>query len=532
MNNEIKHYNHNHGKDGRFTSGSGGSISSFKSHSSNVKDIDGRPLGKEEPVKGKKGLLHEAEKIFFDPDRYQVSSVESDNDYAGYLQYSSNSPALKNKFPHLSQNKNTTGMVFTRHENVKDPTAVLHIKRDKNGQNKIDFLWVHGNKKDITKQVYPYELFDIAHNVFGVKSGNKPGEIPYKPELSEYRDVFTNEKKIHEDYTELFNDKLINDNTNSKGEFEYGLSARKDKNMNKKNFIQHGRGPSKRHKYVKIINGKYIYPEDLIKKGKDFISDTKDAAEIKAKELILKGKKEGRKLLRDSGYADYSGPEGLVKRGKEFISDAKDTADINYKKARLKTKKAGRPVVRKIPRTINEIESRGRKLKRELVRDYNNSKNNRIIKRGAVAPIVKRVDYERRIEQKNGGYNTPKSRLEKHAENIVRINQRNGKVTKRKNANNAVGTIANAARTARRNTVRPNSYGHDRTTNYGKPKMNTASNAAERAFNSMKMPKVRKVKKSKLKEFMSKFEKKKKKGLKIKTNDGDTRILSSTVRYR
>lgn len=296
--------------------------------------------------------------------------------------------------------------------------------------------------------------------------------------------------------------------------------------------IRHGRrGPNKRHKYVKIINGKYIYPEDLIQKGKDFVSDTKDAAEIKAKELIFKGKKEGRKLLRDSGYADYSRPEGLGKRGKEFISDAKDTADINYRKARLKTKKAGRPVVRKIPRTINEIESRGRKLKRELVRDYNNSKNNRIIKRGAVTPIVKRVDYDRRIDQKNGGYGARKSRLEKHAENIVRINQRNGKFTKRKNANNAVGVIANEARKARRNTVRPNNYGYDRTTNYGRPKMNTASNAAERAFNSMKMPKVRKVKKSKLKEFMNNF-KKKKKGQTIKTSDGDTRILSSTVRYR
>lgn len=296
-------------------------------------------------------------------------------------------------------------------------------------------------------------------------------------------------------------------------------------------IIHSRRGPNKHHKYLKIVNGKYIYPEDLIQKGKDFVSDTKDAAEIKAKELILKGKKEGRKLLRDSGYADYSGPEGLVKRGKEFISDAKDTADINYRKARLKTKKTGRPVVRKIPRTINEIESRGRKLKRELVRDYNNGKNNRIIKRGAVAPIVKRVDYERRIDQKNGGYGTRKSRLEKHAENIVRINQRNDKFTNRKKNNNAVGTIANAARNARRNTVRPNNYGYDRTTNYGRSKMNTASNAAERAFNSMKMPKVRKVKKSKLKEFMNNF-KKKKKGQRIKTNDGDTRILSSTVRYR
>lgn len=296
--------------------------------------------------------------------------------------------------------------------------------------------------------------------------------------------------------------------------------------------IRHGRrGPNKHHKYLKIVNGKYIYPEDLINKGKDFISDTKDAAEIKTKELILKGKKEGRKLLRDSGYADYSGPEGLVKRGKEFISDTKDSADINYRKARLKTKKAGRPIVRKIPRTIAEIEAGGKRLKRDLNRGYNNYKNNRIIKRGAVSPIVKRANNESRIRQKNGMNGASKSRLEKHAENIVRINQRNGKFTNRKRTNNAVGTIANAARNARRNTVRPNNYGYDRTTNYGRTKMNTANRAAEKAFNSMPMPKLRKVKKSKLKEFMNNF-KKKKKGQRIKTSDGDTRILSSKVRYR
>lgn len=411
MSNEIKHYNHNHGKDGKFTFGSGGSISSFKSHNSNVKDINGRPVGEEKPVKGKKGLLYDADKMFFDHDRYQVSSVETWNDYAGYLTYSSNSPALKKKFPHLSQNKNTTGMVFTRHENVNDPTAVLHIKRDKNGQNKIDFLWTHGNKKDDVKHLYPYELFDIAHNVYGVKSGNKPGEIPLKPKLSEYSDPFTNKKKIHEDYTDSFNNKLINDNTNSKGEFEYGLSARKENNMNKKNYIQHGRGPSKMHKYIKIVNGRYIYP--------------------------------------------------------------------------------------------------------------------------AVATIQQRVDNEQRVNQKNGRYSTSNKKIDKPSETltIANLNKMHDKFEKRKRPNNAVGPITNAARMARRNTFRSNNYGYDRTTNYGRPKMNTASNAAERAFNSMPMPKLRKVKKSKLKEFMNNF-KKKKKGQRIKTSDGDTRILSSKVRYR
>ena len=510
MNNEIKHYNHNHGKDDRFTFGS---RSSRVSSSSNKK------------INSKKMTLSPADGDYFAAtnDMYSIGNIESGSDYPNGTQiHSSNSPSLKKKFPHLEQNSNTRGVVWSNNNNASNPVGVLHIKKDKNGINKIDLAYVYGDKNNYERSMYKYDIFDMAKNHYKVPVGNKEGEVPPNSWVTPFE----------KNYDSMVNKKIESTYTNNKGEFEYGLSARKEKNMNKKNFIQHGRGPSKRHKYVKIINGKYIYPEDLIKKGKDFVSDTKDAAEIKAKELILKGKKEGRKLLRDSGYADYSGPEGLVKRGKEFISDAKDTADINYRKARLKTKKAGRPVVRKIPRTINDIESRGRKLKKELVRDYNNSKNNRIIKRGAVAPIVKRVDYERRIDQKNGGYNTPKSRLEKHAENIVRINQRNGKFTKRKNANNAVGTIANAARTARRNTVRPNSYGHDRTNNYGRPKMNTASNAAERAINSMKMPKVRKVKKSKLKEFMSKFEKKKKKGLKIKTNDGDTRILSSTVRYR
>ena len=168
-------------------------------------------------------------------------------------------------------------------------------------------------------------------------------------------------------------------------------------------------------------------------------------SEIKTKELILKGKKEGRKLLRDSGYADHSGTNGLVKRGKEFVSDAKDTADINYRKSRLKTKKTGRPVVRKIPRTIDEIESRGRRLKRKVIRNH----NNKIIKRGTVSPIVKKANNESRIRQKNGGYAVPKNQIERRAEGITRINQRNGKFTNRKKHNNAVGAITNAARMVR-----------------------------------------------------------------------------------
>lgn len=404
MDNEIKHYNHNHGKDGRFTFGSGGKISSLKSHNSNVKDIDGRPVGEEKPVKGKKGLLHEHDKTFFDPERYEISSVESWNKHAGYLTYSSNSPALKKKFPHLKQNKNTTGMIFVRSESANNPTGVLHIRRDKNGENKIDFLWTHGNKNDKLKGLYPYELFDIAHNVYGVKSGNKPGEIPLKPKVSQYRDGITGKNAIHEDYTDSFNYKLIKDNTNNKGEFEYGLSARKENNMNKKNYIQHGRGPSKMHKYIKIINGRYIYP--------------------------------------------------------------------------------------------------------------------------ASVSIRERVDHVQRVNQKNGRYSTSNKKIDKPSETltIANLNKMHDKFEKRKKPNNAVGVITNAARKARRNTFRSNNYGYDRTTNYGRPKMNTASNAAERAFNSMPMPKLRKVKKSKLKEFMNNF-KKKKKGQRIKTSDGDTRIL-------
>lgn len=439
MNNETKHYNHNHGKDGRFTFGSSGNTISSRPHNSTVKDVDGRPVGEEKPVKGKKGLLHESSKIFFDPERYQISGVEGPNDYAGFLQYSSNSPALKKKFPHLTQNKNTTGMIFARNESANNPTGVLHIKRDKNGENKIDFLWTYGNKKDDVKYLYPYELFDIAHNVYGVKSGNKPGEIPLIPEVSEYIDGITNKKKIHEDYTQSFNTELIKNNTNKNGEFEYGLSARKGKNMNKTNYIQHGRGPNKHHKYIKIENGKYIYPKDLVNK----VTKIRDKVDLKRRRNYIK---HGR---------------GPSKRHKYI-----------------------------------KIEN-GR---------YIYPKN--LINKDAVKPIVKRANNESRIRQKNGGYAVPKNSIERRAEYIVRINQRNGKFTNRKKNNNAVGTIANAARNARRNAVRPNNYGYDRTTNYGKPKMNTVSNAAERAFNSMKMPKVRKVKKSKLSEFKKKLKKK------------------------
>lgn len=168
--------------------------------------------------------------------------------------------------------------------------------------------------------------------------------------------------------------------------------------------IKHGRGPNKRHKYTKIINGKYIYPEDLIKKGKKAALTVKD--------------------------------------------------ELNNVKA-----------------------------------DSN---------------------YERKIRQKNRGYAVPKSVLEKRAENISRINQRNGKNSKRnknKYGDNAAGKIANAASSTRRNTVRSNNYGYDRTTEYGRQKMNTANRAAEKAFNSMKMPKIRKVKKSKLSEFKKKLKK-------------------------
>lgn len=313
-------------------------------------------------------MLHEHDKTFFDPERYEISSVESWNKHARYLTYSSNSPALKKKFPHLKQNKNTTGMIFTRSESANNPTGVLHI----------------------AKGIYPYELFDIAHNVYGVKSGNKPGEIPLKPKVSQYRDGITGKNTIHEDYTVSFNDKLINDNTNNKSEFEYGLSARKENNMNKKNYIQHGRGPSKMHKYIKIINGRYIYP--------------------------------------------------------------------------------------------------------------------------ASVSIRERVDHIQRVNQKNGRYSTSNKKIDKPSETltIANLNKMHDKFEKRKKPNNAVGVITNAARKARRNTFRSNNYGYNRTTNYGRPKMNTASNAAERAFNSMPMPKLRKVKKSKLKEFMNNFKKKKK----------------------
>lgn len=594
MNNEIKHYNHNHGKDGRFTFGAGVNTSFSKSHNSTVKDIDGRPVGEEKPVKSKKGLLHESSKIFFDPERYEISNVEGPNDYAGFLQYSSNSPALKKKFPHLTQNKNTTGMIFVRSESANNPTGVLHIKRDKNGENKIDFLWTHGNKKDDTKQLYPYELFDIAHNVYGVKSGNKPGEIPLVPEVSEYVDGITNKKKIHEDYTQSFNAELIKNNTNKNGEFEYGLSARKDKRMNKTNYIQHGRGPNKHHKYIKIENGKYIYPKDLVNKitkirdkvdAEKAKKNKKDALElIKNKNILNDSKKKLKKIkfkkieptrkerivnivstpgryiknknrirAEKKEKEQYSRLERLGRIGRKqmnalskgYFGKSMDDEIKEYKKFDKEINKRSREIQkesREFDKQWNEksdfdkeFERRDKIMQKKmrksglLKRRRNYIKHGRgpskrhkyikiengryiypenLINKDAVNSIVKRANNESRIRQKNGGYAVPKNPIERRAENITRINQRNGKFTNHKKNNNAVGTIANAARNARRNTVRPNNYGHDRTTNYGRPKMNTASNAAERAFNSMNMSKVRKVKKSKLSEFKKKLKRK------------------------
>ena len=152
----------------------------------------------------------------------------------------------------------------------------------------------------------------------------------------------------------------------------------------------------------------------------------------------------------------------------------------------------------------------GRYLKKDAKNAYRKYQTNKAKKLGVVGSIVKRADYERKIRQKNGGDAIPKSVLEKRAENISRINQRNEKNSKRnknKYGNDAAGKIANAASSARRKTVRPNNYGYDRTTEYGRRKMNTANRAAEKAFNSMKMSKVRKVKKSKLSEFKKKLKK-------------------------
>lgn len=305
--------------------------------------------------------------------------------------------------------------------------------------------------------------------------------------------------------------------------------------------IRHGRrGPNRRHKYVKIINGKYIYPEDLIKKGKKAALTVKDEvnnAKVEAKKLVRRGKAAYDNNFTESGkirVAKQIDTVGTV--GREVTNHVRRSTNPQYNAQQIynkipKNKKQLKRFARKMTdKSINY----GKYLKKDAKNLYREHQNNKVKKLGPVGAIVKRAEYERRIIQKNGGYAVPKSPLEKRTENITRINQKYGKFTKRKRTkygNNAVGAIANSAQNARRNTVRPNNYGYDRTTNYGRTKMNTANRAAEKAFNSMKVPKVRKVKKSKLKEFMNNF-KKKKKGQRIKTSDGDTRILSSKVRYR
>lgn len=280
--------------------------------------------------------------------------------------------------------------------------------------------------------------------------------------------------------------------------------------------IKHGRGPNKRHKYIKIINGKYIYPEDLIKKGKKVASTVKDElnnAKVDSKKMIKRGRAIYDNNFTESGKKRVAKQIGTVdKVGQEITNHVRRSTNTPYNAQQIykkipKNKKQLRRFAKKI---TNKSVDYGRYLKKDAKNEYRKYQTNKAKKLGVVGSIVKRADYERKIRQKNGGYAVPKSALEKRAENISRINQRNGKNSKRnknKYSNNAAEKITNVASSARRKMVRPNNYGYDRTTEYGRRKMNTANRAVEKASNSMKMPKVRKVKKSKLSEFKKKLKK-------------------------
>lgn len=280
--------------------------------------------------------------------------------------------------------------------------------------------------------------------------------------------------------------------------------------------IKHGRGPNKRHKYIKIINGKYIYPEDLIKKGKKVASTVKNELNnvtADSKKMIKRGRAIYDNNFTESGKKRVAKQIGTVNKvGREITNHVKRSTNMPYNTQQIykkipKNKKQLRRFAKKI--TDKSVDY-GRYLKKDVKNEYRKYQMNKAKKLGVAGSIVKRADYERKIRQKNGGYAVPKSALEKRAENISKINQRNGKISKRsknKYGNDAAGKIANAASSARRNTARSNNYGYDRTTEYGRRKMNTANRAAEKAFNSMKMPKIRKVKKSKLSEFKKKLKK-------------------------
>nr|DAP29383.1 MAG TPA: hypothetical protein [Caudoviricetes sp.] len=280
--------------------------------------------------------------------------------------------------------------------------------------------------------------------------------------------------------------------------------------------IKHGRGPNKRHKCVKIINGKYIYPEDLIKKGKKAALTVKDElnnAKVDSKKMIKRGRAIYDNNFTESGKKRVAKQIGTVdKIGREITNHVRRSTSTPYNTQQIykkipKNKKQLRRFAKKI---TNKSVDYGRYLKKDAKNEYHKYQTNKAKKLGAVGSIIKRADYERKIRQKNDGYAVPKSALEKRAENISRINQRNGKNSRRnknKYSNNAAEKITNVASSARRKMVRPNNYGYDRTTEYGRRKMNTANRAVEKAFNSMKMPKVRKVKKSKLSEFKKKLKK-------------------------
>lgn len=195
---------------------------------------------------------------------------------------------------------------------------------------------------------------------------------------------------------------------------------------NNKKYIQHGRGPSKRHKYIKIINGKYIYPKDLIKKGKKTITDIKDDLNI--------ARPDAKKITNFGNKVYNKSTDAVNKVGTEITKRVRRSTDSAYARQRVyeKIPKNKKQLKRFGKKMANKTIDYGKYLKKDAIKEYNTYKKNKAKKIGPVRAIVKRAEYESQIRQKNGGYPVPKGPIVKRAERIKKINQKNGYSLKKK----------------------------------------------------------------------------------------------------
>lgn len=98
-------------------------------------------------------------------------------------------------------------------------------------------------------------------------------------------------------------------------------------------YVSHSSGPWKKHKYIKIINGEYIYPGDMIKSAKEKTGVVVKKAQSGISGFLNKTKE---------GFSSYS------KKVSESTDNAKKNVESLVNKGKDATKRAGEYVTNKV----------------------------------------------------------------------------------------------------------------------------------------------------------------------------------------